>query len=103
MSEVYKTKDVKKQSLQKTLDFAQAFEQALKSGDQEKLCKIYSDGVDKINEYRQYTHYLVTLIRFTYRARDILPGYKENCDNIKAMLVEDFGEETTRAFLVGLK
>lgn len=52
---------------------------------------------------RKAALYLIVLVRTTHRMHGILPGYYENYNRIRALLVSIHGEEQTKSFLIGLE
>lgn len=92
-----------KESRKKAREFIVAFERGIGRGNLDELFKIYNEAVEKAEECKCYPHYLIALVRTTYRMRGILPGYYENYKRIRALLVSIHGEEQTKSFLIGLE
>lgn len=96
-----------KESRKKAREFIQAFEKAawvyMGSGKPEELTRLYNEATTKAEEYKHYPHYLIALIRSPWRFRRVLSDYEKNFVLIRNLMVAGYGEEQTKAFLVGIE
>ena len=92
-----------KESRKKAREFIEAFERGIGRADFDQLFTLYEEAVKKAEEYKHYPHYLIALVRSPWRLRDIIPGYYDNHKQIRQLMVTVYGEEQTKAFLVGIE